>query len=180
MALITYVAPPIEHDFALEWLMWNYDRQTVEDKELVTVDALNYDAGNEWGYTDDALSEASGDIIIPFPPTQWHHPQKGELVLDAINKGASGAYSPLFWFVDVHTLNTKRFYIRNRVPLSMLGHKKGARSGWERLEVPTTMVITTGNSRYNRTIEDPKGIISRKAWGKTISELRKLGKAVVK
>lgn len=165
MALISYVTPPVEDKALFDWLMWNYDRQTATEKELVT--APNYDG----------IVGVNGNVVVPFSPFYWHHPKKGEWIQKAIDDGAKYAGNPLIWFVDLHTLDTRRFYY-GRIPQPMLGYSRESGEGVAMIETPMTMIINFDGGRYNRTIDDAKSFFTRKDWGKTISELRKLSKAV--
>jgi len=71
------------------WLLWNYEKQTHADKELVIVEGFNdlVAARNE------ALGKATGHAVAWFDDDDWHHPlrlERLDYLLRWNNAGVAG------------------------------------------------------------------------------------------
>ena len=101
----------------LPWLLWNYEKQDYEPRELVVVDSSSEPA---------AALEREGVIVVPCPPgttvarkrnlavdaargslvawfddDDWQHPRRLSILAEALGRGHALAGSRRSWFVDL-------------------------------------------------------------------------------
>lgn len=108
----------------IPWLLWNYDRQSWAQRELVIIDSsvepLVVDrkdvrvirTPHRTGVARKrnlALEHARGEIVTWFDDDDWQHPQKLELLVNALSTGKPFAGSCEAWFLDLHTLKCKHY-----------------------------------------------------------------------
>ena len=103
----------------IPWLLWNFDRQTWPERELVIVDssapplALDRDdvrvihAPHRTGVARKrnlALEQARGPWLTWFDDDDWQHPEKLALLAGALGAGKPFAGAAESWFLDLQTL----------------------------------------------------------------------------
>lgn len=104
----------------LPWLLWNYDKQDYQHRELVVVDdspvlpatagradcrVVRVPPGTSVGRKRNlALAAARGDVITWFDDDDWQHPRKLSLLVEALGRRrAVLAGCSVGWFVDLAT-----------------------------------------------------------------------------
>ena len=122
---ISYLCVTHERPQFIPWLLWNFERQTWPDKELIIVDSSETPAAvfarehpdvrvvaapgaNVPAKRNIALAEAAGDAITWLDDDDWRHPDSAA-VLAALLDGAPVAGGRWSWFVDLATGQTRRF-----------------------------------------------------------------------
>ena len=101
----------------MPWLLWCFERQTWQHRELVIVDSsiqplqiverkeiriIRVSPGlNVAKKRNIVLREAHGEIITWFDDDDWQHPDKLSLLVKALNGDAVYAGSSKAWFVDI-------------------------------------------------------------------------------
>jgi glycosyltransferase involved in cell wall biosynthesis len=99
------------------WLLWSYDRQTYDDRELIVVAGENDDldvpqketvrilrapAGAPVGRKRNlALNAARGDVVAWFDDDDWQNPGRLARIVEAIARGAAVAGGRRSWFLDL-------------------------------------------------------------------------------
>jgi hypothetical protein len=100
----------------MPWLLWSYDRQTWQEKELLVIDSsaeplplsrpdvrvVRAPAGA--GIMEKraiALRELRGQALAWFDDDDWQHPERLARLATAIGSGALIAGAPHTWFVDL-------------------------------------------------------------------------------
>lgn len=117
----------------MPWLLWNFEKQTHEDKHLIVVDSSQPPLTTKRGdvtvvYTDNnnvaykrnlamqAARDGGFDAIAWFDDDDWSHPERlaynAQMLIDhpeAVMAGTQWA-----WFVDVFSQRIRRFCDRKR------------------------------------------------------------------
>ena len=109
----------------MPWLLWCFDRQTWTQRELVVIDSSD----EPWKFSNRgdirvisvapgtgvatkrniALREARGEILSWLDDDDWQHPNKLEILVDALQEGSVYAGSKSAWFVDLFTHQCSRY-----------------------------------------------------------------------
>jgi glycosyltransferase involved in cell wall biosynthesis len=101
----------------MPWLLWNYDRQSWPERELVVVDSSSQPlqiagrpdvrvlhAPRGTGIAakrNQALAAARGELLTWFDDDDWQHPDHLAVLVAALASGAVFAWSRRAWFVDL-------------------------------------------------------------------------------
>lgn len=109
----------------MPWLLWCFDRQQWRHRELVIVDSSPhpFNAGDRSDVRvvvappgvsvahkrNQALREARGEIVTWFDDDDWQHPQKLDLLVERLSRGAAYAGVTKAWFVDLITRHCTPF-----------------------------------------------------------------------
>jgi glycosyltransferase involved in cell wall biosynthesis len=109
----------------MDWLMWNYDRQSYADRELVIVDssaeafvpAAREDVrvihlpapASQAEKRNRAMDAARGEVITWFDDDDWQHPDKVAILVHALSGDALFAGATAGWFVNLRNLTCARF-----------------------------------------------------------------------
>lgn len=131
--LISCLCVTHERPEFMPWLLWNFDRQTYPNKELIIVDSskrpfarkhprvrvIHAPDANIPQKRNIALAEAGGDFITWLDDDDWAHPTRLQTLADLIghNTLAGGRWS---WFVDLQTTAVTRFCDRTGVLFACL------------------------------------------------------------
>lgn len=123
----------------VDWLLWNYDRQTWDERELVIVDSS---AEPFWPARDDvrviettngsvaykmnvALAAARGEVIVWFDDDDWQHPDKCKVLVEALGNGTYDAVGATAgWFVDLKVMWCTRYEGSPVVLLPTMGARR--------------------------------------------------------
>lgn len=109
----------------MPWLLWCFDRQTWTQRELLVIDSSD----EPWKFSNRgdirvipvaprtgvakkrniALREARGEILSWLDDDDWQHPNKLEILVDALQEGSVYAGSKSAWFVDLFTHQCSRY-----------------------------------------------------------------------
>jgi len=108
----------------IPWLVWNFEKQTWPDKELVVIDSSQksiqellpsntiYHQMEHRTYIpvkrNKALQMCTGDIVTWMDDDDWQHPRKCEILAEALlsNSKALAVGSRFKYFLDMHTFLT--------------------------------------------------------------------------
>jgi hypothetical protein len=101
----------------MPWLLWNYDRQTWQRKELMILDSsahpfqpkeradirvISSPHGSSVARKRNrALLEASGEIVAWFDDDDWQHPERLVLLVGALGNGGIYAGTRRSWFIEL-------------------------------------------------------------------------------
>ena len=114
----------------MPWLLWNYDRQTWANRELVIIDSSRRPF--DFGQRDDiriiraphrsgvgekrnlALEHADGEIITWFDDDDWQHPEKLASLATAMKDGKPFAGCTESWFLDLARKRCSRYQATGR------------------------------------------------------------------
>lgn len=113
----------------MPWLLWNWKRQTHNSTELVIVDAsekpfkskvkgvrvIHAPHTNIPTRRNIAIQEAKGDLVAWFDDDDWYHPERLDVLSRLITDDTPIAGPKLAWFVNLFTLQAKRFVQRKGV-----------------------------------------------------------------
>jgi hypothetical protein len=103
----------------IPWLLWNYDRQSWPERELLIIDSSKeplvlerkdvrvLHTHHQTGVAHKrnlALEHARGEIITWFDDDDWQHPEKLERLVHALRTDKPFAGSAESWFLDLRTL----------------------------------------------------------------------------
>ncbi len=109
----------------MPWLLWNFDRQTWRNRELIIVDSS--EAPLKLSRRPDvrvipappatpvpvkrnrALAEAAGELLTWFDDDDWQHPDKLRCLVEAMGDGRPFAGSHEGWFVDLGGRRCRRY-----------------------------------------------------------------------
>lgn len=109
----------------MPWLLWNFDKQSHRDKELVVVDSsetavsfpgrddiqvIHTPGANVPQKRNIALQQAGGEAVSWFDDDDWKHPDFLKLLINlktAENKPVAG--QRYAWFVDIGSLRANSF-----------------------------------------------------------------------
>jgi hypothetical protein len=108
----------------MPWLLWGFERQTYEHRELVVVDS----SPEPWSINranvrvlaappgsnvptkrNLALDAARGDYIAWFDDDDWQHPERLERLVESLREDHVIVGSSRSWFVDLVTLGTRPY-----------------------------------------------------------------------
>lgn len=115
----------------MPWLLWNFDRQSYRERELVVVDSSEPRA--PWPARDDirvveaprgtgvaekrnlALASARGEFVAWFDDDDWSSPLRLEVLFKTLAAGSGYAGPSRAWFFDLPTRRFTRYDGRGRI-----------------------------------------------------------------
>lgn len=164
---ITYNRPEF-HDF----LLWNFNKQTIADKELVVIDGSSENFSEKFSglgiryfhlkgdesiphKRNVALEKATGEYITWFDDDDWQHPRKCEILCAMLDKGLEYAGSPNSLFYSIRTGLYTRYENSKRVLFNSLAVK----TAFARSVKFDEKVKKASDSEWTRliTANNPKG-----------------------
>ncbi len=150
----------------MPWLLWNYDRQSWQNRELVIVDssAEPVEAGERSDIRvvraasrttvgqkrNVALEQARGDIITWFDDDDWQHPEKLALLHRALQSGKALAGCTESWFLDFARNRCARYKAAGR---RLLFNSIGVRTDIARSVRFPTHVRKASDTRWMQDLE---------------------------
>ena len=125
--LISCLCVTHERPEFMPWLLWNFERQTYPNKELIIVDSserpfarkharvIHAPGANIPKKRNIALTEASGEYITWLDDDDWAHPGRLETLAGLLGDRDAVAGGRWSWFVNLKTLEVERFCDRTGV-----------------------------------------------------------------
>jgi glycosyltransferase involved in cell wall biosynthesis len=126
----------------IPWLLWNFDRQSWDQRELIIVDSspepvqiarddvrviVATPGLNIPSKRNIALKAATGDIITWFDDDDWQHPCKLEWLVEGLQDGAPYAGTSQGWFVDLMADRCRPYHSpRGRIVFNSAGFRRSA------------------------------------------------------
>jgi len=109
----------------MPWLLWAYDRQSWQSKELIIIDSsketfqpnrrdvrvISSSPGTSVpAKRNMALAAATGDLIAWFDDDDWQHPERLRILVEALPARAPFAGATRSWFVDLYTERCRPYH----------------------------------------------------------------------
>jgi hypothetical protein len=160
----------------LPWLVWNYDKQDHDPRELVVVDSspeppalperpdvrvLRCAPGTTIGRKRNlAMEAARGAIVSWFDDDDWQHPAKLSTLAGALAAGTTLAGPMQSWFVDLRRARARPHESHRNVLFNGLGVDRGVLDGVRFDErqaraVDTAWVVAVRRRAQGRTVALP-------------------------
>ena len=121
----------------IPWLLWNFEKQTYPNCELVVVDSssesirellpesvilVHAEHGSSVGAKRNlALEICRGEAITWMDDDDWQHPDKCSILAESLGQGHDVAGCRSAFFLDLLSLRTRQFSSRRRLIFNSLG-----------------------------------------------------------
>lgn len=129
----------------LPWVLWNYDKQDHQSRELVVVDSsrepaniperadvrvLRLPPGTSVAAKRNAAVEAArGSVLTWFDDDDWQHPGKLSILAGGLTSGAALAGPSRSWFVDLRRMRTRPHAPHRGILFNGLAVRRSALTG---------------------------------------------------